>query len=237
MLAFSFTLPVDTVVDQDSEPLVYQAMGADDSPLPNWLSFNPQSLTFLGVPLEINLGALPILLTVTDPAGARVSGNFTVTIIHFPAVTVTTLPAPSTVWSGQTLTYSVPSTTFSDPDHLIQSYQATLVDGGALPAWLTFNASSLVFSGIPSDSNAGALSLRVIAQGAHQIQASVTLSLVVSANLPPQLINPISDQTATVGDPFKFFVPADTFVDPGRRALELCRHPGRCNQFAGLVEF
>ena len=162
-LAFSLTLPADTVVDQDGEPLVYQAMGFNDSPLPNWLSFNPQSLTFLGVPLETNLGALPIQLTVTDPADASVQDNFTVNVIHFPTVTVA-LPTPSKVWSGQTFIYSVPTTTFSDPDHLIQSYQAILADGEALPAWLQFNANALVFSGVPSDDNAGTLSIRVIAQ-------------------------------------------------------------------------
>ena len=83
-----------------------------------------------------------------------------------------------------------------------------------MPAWLKFNASALVFSGIPSDNDAGTLSILVIAQGAHQIQTSASLSLLISANIPPQLVNPISDQTATVGELFKFYVPANTFVDP-----------------------
>ena len=107
-VAFSFTLPADTVVDLDNEPLVYQASTVGRSPLPNWLSFNQPSLTFLGVPLQINLGALPVLLTVTDPAGASVTGNFTINVIYFPTVAAA-LPAPSTVWSGQNFTYAVPA--------------------------------------------------------------------------------------------------------------------------------
>lgn len=79
---------------------------------------------------------------------------------------------------------------------------------------MKFNASTLVFSGVPSDNDAGTLSILVIVQGAHQIQTSASLSLVISANLPPQLVNPISDQTATVGELFKFYVPTGTFVDP-----------------------
>ena len=49
----------------------------------------------------------------------------------------------------------------SDPANLTLS--ATLAGGGALPAWLTFDAATRTFSGTPADDDAGAVTVEVTA--------------------------------------------------------------------------
>ncbi len=62
------------------------------------------------------------------------------------------------VWS-----YRVPAGTFSDLDGDTLSYSATLGDGSALPAWLTFNSATRTFSGTPQLNFYGDIILKVTA--------------------------------------------------------------------------
>jgi len=72
--------------------------------------------------------------------------------------------ADTTVAVGGTLNYVVPGNTFADPDaDQMLTYTAELTGGGALPAWLTFNAATLTFSGTPGIGDRGTISIDVIA--------------------------------------------------------------------------
>lgn len=51
---------------------------------------------------------------------------------------------------GKAVNYVVPAGTFLDPQHEVLTYSATLDDGSDLPSWLTFNAKTRAFTGIPS---------------------------------------------------------------------------------------
>ncbi|MCP1445554.1 parallel beta-helix repeat protein [Pseudomonas sp. GGS8] len=51
--------------------------------------------------------------------------------------------------------YVVPATSFTDPDNDSLSYSAKLADGSALPAWLSFNATNLTFTGTPTSTASG----------------------------------------------------------------------------------
>jgi len=46
--------------------------------------------------------------------------------------------------------FEIPSGTFNDYDDDTLSYSASLFDGNPLPLWLTFNAATLAFSGMPT---------------------------------------------------------------------------------------
>lgn len=69
------------------------------------------------------------------------------------------------VWyDGEDTSYQIPSTAFFDPDQDALTFTATLADGSALPAWLTFDPASGVFRGSPPHHVAGTvLSLKVTA--------------------------------------------------------------------------
>ncbi|MEP4140111.1 putative Ig domain-containing protein, partial [Roseibium sp.] len=58
--------------------------------------------------------------------------------------------------------FVVPAGTFTDADGDALTYSATLSDGSALPAWLSFDADTRTFSGTPPQDFNGTLSLKVI---------------------------------------------------------------------------
>lgn len=62
--------------------------------------------------------------------------------------------------------FQMPENTFFDADpspYDVLTYTATLTGGGALPAWLTFDAATRTFSGTPTAGDTGAISIRVTA--------------------------------------------------------------------------
>ena len=63
--AFSFTFPDTTFADTDTDDtLTYTAMLSDDSALPGWLSFDPDSRTFSGTPTTA--GTITVRVTASD---------------------------------------------------------------------------------------------------------------------------------------------------------------------------
>ena len=64
--------------------------------------------------------------------------------------------------------FVVPDNTFSDPDpDDVLTYSATLANGDALPAWLSFDAATRTFSGTPPPAAAGTVIVRVAATDGH----------------------------------------------------------------------
>ena len=75
--------------------------------------------------------------------------------------------------------YMVPAATFTDVDEDPLTYGATLEGGGALPSWLSFDASSRTFSGTPPRDFNGALRLTVSASDGT-LSAATTFTLTVT---------------------------------------------------------
>jgi hypothetical protein len=62
---FTLTIPDNIFIDDDSNvPLTYSATKIDGYPLPSWMSFNQETRTFSGSPVET--GELTIRVVVTD---------------------------------------------------------------------------------------------------------------------------------------------------------------------------
>ncbi|MEG4073762.1 FG-GAP-like repeat-containing protein, partial [Microcoleus sp. Pol14C2] len=71
---FEYTFPENTFTDPDpGDQLTYTATLMDGSPLPSWLTFNPDTRTLSGT--SPKLQQLTIKLTATDSAGLSVSDN------------------------------------------------------------------------------------------------------------------------------------------------------------------
>jgi hypothetical protein len=65
----SYTIPDSIFVDDDNKvPLIYSVSMLNGSALPSWLSFNKESKTILGIPVE--QGEIIIRIVVTDSEGA-----------------------------------------------------------------------------------------------------------------------------------------------------------------------
>ena len=85
--AFSYAFPEDTFADADSgDTLTYSATRADNSDLPTWLSFDPATRTFSGMPQVADLGTVSVKVTASDGYGESVSDTFDI-------ITVVTAPA------------------------------------------------------------------------------------------------------------------------------------------------
>jgi Ca2+-binding RTX toxin-like protein len=152
-----YTVPAGTFADQDAgDTLALTAKLADGSALPSWLSFDAATRTFSGTPLNANVGTIAIQVIATDKGGLSASSTLSVQIANTnDAPVVKTALANQSVISGTAFSYAVPSTgtsaTFADEDAGdVLTLTAKLADGSALPAWLSFNAATGVFSGTPT---------------------------------------------------------------------------------------
>jgi len=181
--AFSVVIPDGMFTDADAgDSLAYSASLESGAPLPSWLKFNASTLEFSGTPLNADVGTLNVKVTATDLGGNSVSDVFAISIANTndAPVLVGTVDDQSAA-VGSDFELVLQPGTFIDPDvgdTLI--YSATLSNGATLPDWLTFNQSTLTFSGSPAADNIGTISVTVTATDPHQAAASVTFNIVVS---------------------------------------------------------
>jgi hypothetical protein len=96
-------------------------------------------------------------------------------------------------------TFQVPLATFEDQDPGDElTYTATLADGSALPAWLSFAPQQRQFVGAPAQSNVGSIDVRVTATDGGGLSASDTFRLWV-ANVNDVATVSASNRTLTFG--------------------------------------
>ena len=87
-------------------------------------------------------------------------------------------------------TFQVPASTFADVDSNL-TYSATMWDGSALPAWLTFDAATHTFAGTPPQNFNGSIDLKVTASdGSFDLSDTFTLT-----------VTPVNDAPAGCPDP------------------------------------
>ncbi|MBM22742.1 MAG: hypothetical protein CMD78_00550 [Gammaproteobacteria bacterium] len=79
---FSFTIPNNTFSDEDNDALSYSVALNDGSPLPAWISFDADSRTLSGTPLNGDVGSINIKVTATDKAGIAVSDAFLINVAN-----------------------------------------------------------------------------------------------------------------------------------------------------------
>lgn len=79
--AFSFVVPMGTFTDQDAgDTLTYSATVDTGAPLPTWLTFNPGTRTFSGIPQSGDVGSLNVRVSATDTGLLSASDVFTVSV-------------------------------------------------------------------------------------------------------------------------------------------------------------
>ena len=210
--AFSFMVPSNSFIDRDGDPLTYTAQRQNSGLLPNWLTFNPQTLSFSGVPLETDEGDLPLQIIATDPAGAFVTNHLTIQVIHFPVLAHP--QPPMTIRAGQSFNFSLPRNTFEDIDQTGLSYSTK----DPLPIWLSFDNRTLSFSG--KTSGLESVPLTLVATDTRGASTSVSFQMVVRGDVPPTALSgSLSNQAATVGQVFSYFTPNPLFVDAHNNTL------------------
>jgi VCBS repeat-containing protein len=214
--AFSFTVATNTFNDVDGNTLTYSAKLSGGGSLPSWLSLNSSTGTFSGTPTNSDVGTLSIEVTADDNQGGTVSDTFDIVVANTnDAPTLTTPIADKSTTEDQVFSFTVAGNTFTDIDvDDTLTYSAKLSGGGSLPSWLSLNSSTGTFSGTPTNSDVGTLSIEVTADDSQGGTVSDTFDIVVAnINDAPTVTTPIADQSATENQAFSFTVAANTFTD------------------------
>jgi Ca2+-binding RTX toxin-like protein len=212
---FSFVVPANSFNDVDKgDILTYSATLEDGTPLPSWLTFNAATRTFSGTPSNSEVGVINVKVTASDGTGS-VSDTFALTVANTnDAPTVANPIADQSATEDANFSFVIPANSFNDvdkSDSLI--YTATLANSAALPSWLTFNAATRTFSGTPTNSEVGAIDIKVTASdGTVAVNDTFTLT-VVNTNDAPTVANAIIDRIATEDTAFSFTLPTNTFKD------------------------
>jgi len=124
--------------------------------------------------LSFNYGQTTVDLATLFPGSGNSTNN------HAP--TVASALADQATTTGSAFSFAVPSGSFSDVDSGDSlTYTATLKNGTALPAWLTFDATTLTFSGTPSFSDTGIIELAVRATDKAGASVSGTFRLTTTS--------------------------------------------------------
>ncbi len=187
---FSFTLSSDLFTDPDlvfGDTLHLRAAGAEGAALPLWLSFDADTWTFQGTPRDADAGRTVITVTATDAAGDEAAGSFTLTVEDVNDAPQVSQPTPDQVAPvGQRFELVLDPDMFIDADIDIgDAFVVTALreDRSPLPAWLTFDAETLAFAGVPTDADAGQLAVSVIATDSQAAEGVDTFVITVE---PPR---------------------------------------------------
>ena len=182
---FNIQAPANTFADDDlmyGDILTYNATLGDGSPLPVWLSFNPTTRTFSGMPDDAQVGTLDLRVTATDTGNLSISDVFTLTVINVnEAPTVVAPLADQQATQGAVFNLVVPATTFADVDPGDSlTYSARLANGASLPTWLSFNPVTHTFNGIPQGGDVGTLDVRVTATDQGSLSVADVFALTIA---------------------------------------------------------
>ncbi|MGH9957968.1 MAG: putative Ig domain-containing protein, partial [Pyrinomonadaceae bacterium] len=196
-----FVLPAATFADVDAgDTLNYAVSRADGSPLPIWLSFDPATRTLSGTPGNDDVGTLALKVTARDPAGASASSGFNMNVTNVNDQPTLASPiVDRTVEEESAFNFTVPTSTFADVDAADSfTFTASLADGSSLPAWLSFDPATRVFSGTPRRENVGTSSIRVTATDIGGLSVSDLFELTVT-QAPSQTLTGSSGNDALIG--------------------------------------
>lgn len=179
--AFSYQFASNTFTDGDDDSLTYTATKSDDSALPSWLTFTSGTRTFSGTPAVDDIATTAVKVTASDGTDT-VSDTFNLSVSALPnqAPVVASAIPNQTATEDVAFTYAFPSGTFTDPDGDVLFYDAALASGAELPSWLAFEGTTRTFSGTPSATDVGTLSIDVTASD-NFLTATDNFSLVISA--------------------------------------------------------
>jgi len=194
-----------TTFQSDSQTVQYSLVNS-----PSWLSIDSTSRTLSGTPRAGNVGEISISVAAAGAAGAvaTMDSKLLVTIDEEldTKVNITQVltkagplsgPTSVSIGSSKPFDISFPVDTFISNGKPL-TYAATLSDHTPLPAWISFDASSMHFAGTaPSTGSAQTFEILLVACTTPGYAAStVSFTLVISSH---QLLFRPFAQTITVG--------------------------------------
>ena len=139
---FTYFLPQGFITDPNNDPISFGAQLSPNRSLPTWLSFNPIAAIFMGTPGVSDGGTFNVSLSSTDNIAGFTNTSFTLFVGN-------PIPTSSPFYQGRFFNVSIPEFVFNVSGVVFTNYTALQSDRSALPNWLQFNASRLLFEGTP----------------------------------------------------------------------------------------
>jgi Ca2+-binding RTX toxin-like protein len=134
--------------------------------------------------------------TMSDIGGLNSSSTATIIIKGSNDAPVVVSPLQDlSVDEGTQFDFMISPDTFVDPDvgdSLI--YSVTLSDGSALPGWLSFDSSTLTFSGAPTRDDIGEITIKVVATDTAGLAAIDEFILTINKVIHAPVANPDSGE-------------------------------------------
>jgi Ca2+-binding RTX toxin-like protein len=217
--ALSFKLPAGSFTDVDNAILSYSATLANGAALPSWIVFDSITQTFIGnPPLNFN-GMVDVKVTASD-GSLSASDVFTLTISPVnDAPIVETLLADKSSAEDTSFSFALPVGSFTDVDNAVLSYSATLANGTALPSWVSFDALTQTFSGVPPLNFNGSLDVKVTASDGSLTASDIFTLTITPVNDAPIVATLLADKTSAEDTAFSFTLPAGSFTDVDNTTL------------------
>ena len=166
----SLVLAANTFSDPNGETLAYTATQSNGQALPNWLTFNAATDSFSGV-APSTAQSLSLTVTATDTSGLSVSETFSASVVAQPGITLAQTAA-QTWMAGQTVSFALPTNTFTDNGGTLVSTTAYQTSGRSVTSWLNYNSTTETFSGTVPSTASGTVTLEVVARDSNGYTAA-----------------------------------------------------------------
>ncbi|MBF0342099.1 MAG: putative Ig domain-containing protein, partial [Magnetococcales bacterium] len=191
--SFLFRIPDNTFADlTPNDILSISVTLADNTPLPAWLHYDADTHVLSGTPTNGDVGIRELRVTATDKAGESVADLVTLSVANVnDAPTLVHGIHDQQVLVNQAFVFALPVNTFADVDvgdHLTLK-AGNLTPGVALPSWLTFDAATGVFSGVPTLADLGTTYIKVSATDAASASVADVFTLQVVKTLSGTLLD------------------------------------------------
>ncbi|MCX7893284.1 MAG: putative Ig domain-containing protein [Burkholderiales bacterium] len=217
---FLLAVPAGAFADSDrGDVLALAATLGSGDPLPGWLTFDPATATFYGMPRREDTGTIEIRLTATDDMGARASDAFTITV------------APSNrapIAGGWRLVVAEDSSVLiAKPEWLahVMDPDGDAVDlvrlGDASVGNVSIGEGQGILFAPPADYNGPATFTYTVTDGALEATGVVRIDILAVDDAPfahPELLAP---QLATEDVAFAYALPEGLFGDVDSASLSV----------------
>ena len=130
-----------------------------------------------------------VRIKVTDKSGRSIEQSFGINIDDVNENPFLLNPIPDQVTIVDELfSFAIPQNTFADFDSEDSiTYSCSLTNSNPLPPWLSFDAESGSFSGVPSSGDIGTLDIKVIASDTGSLYIEDNFSINIAENIAQSL--------------------------------------------------
>lgn len=206
-IALSFSQDTFTNTNQNT---VYYALCANNTPLPSWINFDSNSLSFSGTtpqstsPAELSQ-VYNIHFTASDVVGfAGAIASFQLVVENHIFVFSSGIKQLD-VTPELLVNYSGLQTSLTLDHGPLRSADLGQIEANT-PSWMSLDKHTLILSGIPP-ADVSPLNFTVLATDTYGDQASTTIFLAISGNASGSLLpNQLSPANATIGSTFTYSI-------------------------------